>query len=107
DRSGAPTRAPPGPELAPGIRPPPRLRSRPRGTQPMPAPSRRLEPLLIAALSLAALLLAPTDARAEFRGDEVGPGEIDFNDEYFLNLYSYRPRLTHRWAWGNAASTRW
>lgn len=44
----------------------------------MPAPSR---PTLLVALSLAALLLAPSLARAELRGDEIGPGEIEFNDE--------------------------
>lgn len=58
-------------------------------------------------LGLLLAAVAPTSARAEFRGDEIGPREFDYNDEYFLNLYSYRPRLTHRWAWGNAASPRW
>lgn len=64
----------------------------------------RLLPCLLAALSLP---LLASSARAEFRGDEIGPREFDYNDEYFLNLFSYRLRLTHRWAWGDAASPRW
>ncbi len=69
----------------------------------------RTSPCLLRALLLlvATLLLAAAPARAELRRDELGPREFDYNDEYFLNLYSYRPRLTHRWAWGNAASPRW
>ncbi|MBX3472598.1 MAG: hypothetical protein KF878_37580 [Planctomycetes bacterium] len=56
---------------------------------------------------LATLLFAAPAARGEFRGDEVRPRSFDYNDEYFLNVFSYRQRLTHRWAWGNAASPRW
>lgn len=56
---------------------------------------------------LATLLFTAPAARGEFRGDEVGPRSFEYNDEYFLNVFSYRQRLTHRWAWGNAASPRW
>lgn len=60
-----------------------------------------------AALAIAALALVQTTAHAELRRDEIGPRRFDYNDEYFLNLYSYRPRLTHRWVWADAANPRW
>lgn len=58
-------------------------------------------------LALLALLLVATPATAELRGDEEGPRDFDYNDEYFLNLFSYRWRLTHRWQWGEAARVPW
>jgi len=57
------------------------------------------------ALSFAfgAVLLLPGSAAGEFRFDEIEPRSYDFNDEYFLNVYSYRPRITHRWKFRDAA----
>jgi hypothetical protein len=60
-----------------------------------------------ATLACLALLVAPAPVSAEFRGDERGARSYEYNDEYFLNLFSYRPRLTHRWVWANAGSARW
>lgn len=60
-----------------------------------------------ASLACVALFVGSSPARAEFRGDERGARSFEYNDEYFLNLFSYRQRLTHRWVWANAGSARW
>ncbi len=55
------------------------------------------------AVSLLLLGLAPRPAAAIFRFDEVRPRDFDFNVDHFLNVFSYRERLTHRWRWQDAA----
>lgn len=61
-------------------------------------------------LQLALLLLAlAAPASAQFRQDEVGPRSFRYGDDYFINVFSYRMRLTHRWQWGEASDPlrRW
>lgn len=54
------------------------------------------------ALALALLLAAARPAAAEFRGDEIEPRRFKYSDDYFINVFSYRQRLTHRWRWAEA-----
>lgn len=72
----------------------------------MPA-LRRL--LLVALLCGACLLVAARPAAAQFRGDEVEPRKFKYGDDYFINVFSYRQRLTWRWRFGDAADVprRW
>ena len=42
--------------------------------------------------------VAPGEAAAIFRFDEIDRRDFEYNDEYFLNLFSFRQRLTHRWS---------
>ncbi|MCA8925462.1 MAG: hypothetical protein KDD82_26880 [Planctomycetes bacterium] len=41
--------------------------------------------------------------RAEFRGDELEPRGFEYHDEYFISYLSFRPRLSYRWQWRDAA----
>lgn len=53
---------------------------------------------------LCALLFVPAaPAEAIFRFDEIEPRSYDFNDEYFINIFNYRRRITHRWHRRDAA----
>lgn len=60
----------------------------------------RLRVALLTALWLSALA---SPAQAIWRFDEIGPRRWDYNDEYFINVFNYRPRLTHRWQFRDAA----
>ncbi|HBP23685.1 MAG TPA: hypothetical protein DEA08_38645 [Planctomycetes bacterium] len=53
-------------------------------------------------VALAGLSLAQ-DEGAVFRFDEIEPRRHEYNDEYFLNIFNYRKRLTHRWPLRDAA----
>lgn len=57
----------------------------------------RAAPLLI--LSLLGLA---GPAAAQFRQDELEPRQDRYSDDRFVSQLSYRPRLSHRWAWGQA-----
>lgn len=63
----------------------------------------RRSPVQAAAALLLGLLGWASPAAAIWRFDEVEPRRFDYSDEYFINAYSYRPRLSHRWAWQGAA----
>lgn len=60
-----------------------------------------------AAGALALLLLTAAPGLAEFRDDELDPRDFEYSDDNFINVFSYRHRLSHRWRWANAASPRW
>jgi hypothetical protein len=49
------------------------------------------------------LVSAPGEALAVFRFDEIERRSFDYNREYFLNVFSYRQRLTHRWRFQDAS----
>ena len=72
----------------------------------MPA-LRRLLP--VALLCGAGLLATARPAAAQFRGDEIEPRKFKYGDDYFINVFSYRQRLTWRWRFGDAADVprRW
>lgn len=68
---------------------------------------RRLLPLPL--LVAGALLATARPAAAQFRGDEIEPRDYKYGDDYFINVFSYRQRLTWRWRFGDAADVprRW
>lgn len=56
-------------------------------------------------VALVGVLLAGTAERAEaiFRFDEIEPRPFAYNDEYFINIFSYRIRPSIRWKMRDAA----
>lgn len=59
-----------------------------------------LPAFLLAAFALSA---AAQDEGAVFRFDEIEPRRHEFSTDYFLNVFNYRKRLTHRWPLRDAA----
>ena len=64
--------------------------------------SRAVPWLRTLALSIFMALAAATPSEAIFRFDEIEPRDFRYSDEYFLNVYSYRHRLSHRIFWNGS-----
>lgn len=60
-------------------------------------------------LGLLLLLAWAGPAAAQFRQDEVEPRDYRYRDDHFISVFTYTPRLSHRWAWGWASDElrRW
>ena len=59
--------------------------------------------MLRVAITVFCLAACAQPAAAIFRFDEIDRRSFRYNRDYFLNIFSYRQRLSHRWRFADSS----